>query len=132
MKSVRIACLSVISLFITVSLKAQQPAPLTPRPNLAVVATATGSNRFGPPLTSLNDGQVNTQNRGGGGGGNNRQPRSMVWVQYEWKQPIATKELAVYWWNYNNNLRLPEAYRIKYWNGSDFVPVTNSSGLGLE
>ena len=70
MKSVRIACLSVISLITTVSLKAQQPAPLTPRPNLAVVATATGSNRFGPPLTSLNDGQVNTQNRGGGGGGN--------------------------------------------------------------
>lgn len=134
MKSVRIACLSIISLTTTVlslSLKAQQPAPLTPRPNLAVVATATSANRFGPPLTSLNDGQVITQGRGGGGG-NNRQPRTMTWVQYEWKQPIATKELAVYWWNYNNNLRLPEAYRIKYWNGTDFVPVTNASGLGLE
>ena len=134
MKSVRIARLSVILLATTVfslPLNAQQPAPLTPRPNLAVVATVTSSNRFGPPLTSLNDGQVVTQGRGGGGG-NNRQPRSMTWVQYEWKQPISTKELAVYWWNFNNNLRLPEAYRIKYWNGSDFVPVTNASGLGLE
>jgi DUF1680 family protein len=135
MKSVRIACLSITSLVTTVfslSLNAQQPAPLTPRPNLAVVATATSSNRFGTPLTSLNDGQVVTQGRGGFGGGNNRQPRSMTWVQYEWSQPIATRELAVYWWNFNNNIRLPEAYRIKYWNGSDFVPVTNASGLGLE
>jgi hypothetical protein len=56
----------------------------------------------------------------------------MYWVQYEWKQPIATKEIAVYWWNYNDNLRLPEAYRIKYWDGSNFVPVNNVTGLGRE
>jgi DUF1680 family protein len=56
----------------------------------------------------------------------------MYWVQYEWKQPIATKEIAVYGWNYDNNLRLPEAYHIKYWDGSNFVPVTNVSGMGRE
>src|SRR4051812_29618837 len=135
MKSVRPVCLISIvfgSVIVSLPVKAQQPAPLTPRPNLAVVATASGSNRFGAPLTSLNDGQVPTNQGRGGGGGNNRQPRTMYWVQYEWQQPIVTKEIAVYWWNYNNNLRLPEAYRIKYWDGSNFVPVNNVSGMGME
>jgi DUF1680 family protein len=76
---------------------------------------------------------TNTGNfRGGGGGGNRTQARSMYWVQYEWKQPVTTKEIAVYWWNYNNNIRLPEHYRISYWDGNAFVPVKNPSGLGLE
>jgi DUF1680 family protein len=51
-------------------------------------------------------------------------------VQYEWKQPVSTKEVAIFWWNYNNAIRLPEAYRISYWDGNSFVPVKNASGLG--
>jgi DUF1680 family protein len=96
-----------------------------------VVATTSGANRFGQGLTSLNDGQAPIITRGFGGGNNNRpQARTMYWVQYDWKQPISTKEVAVFWWNYNNNVRLPEAYHLEYWDGNAFVPVKNAAGLG--
>lgn len=113
---------------------AQQPEPLTTRPNLAIVATPTNSVRFGQPLTSLNDGiaPTNTGNFRGGGGNRPPQPRTQTWVQYEWKQPVSTGEIAVYWWNFNNALRLPLGYKVTYWDGKEFVPVKNSKGLGLE
>ena len=111
---------------------AQNAEPLTTRPNLAIVATPTSSARFGQNVSTLNDGlaPVNTGFRGGGG---NRQPqpRTNLWLQYEWAQPVSTNEIAVYWWNYNNTTRLPEAYRIQYWDGNNFVPVKNPVGLGL-
>ena len=113
----------------------QSGEQLTSRPNLAVIATATASARQGGPITTLNDGvaPVNQGNFRAGGGGANRppQPRTSQWVQYEWTQPVSTKEIALYWWNYNGNMQLPEAYRIEYWNGKAFEPVKNSSGLGL-
>jgi uncharacterized protein len=114
----------------------QQAEPLTTRPNLAIVATPTTSVRFGQPLTTLNDGvaPVNTGNFRGAAAGSNRppQPRTQVWVQYDWKQAISTSEIAIYWWNFNNAIRLPEGYRITYWDGKEFVPVKNSTGLGRE
>lgn len=114
---------------------AQKEEPLTTRPNLAVIATATASSRQGGALPTLNDGvaPVNQGNFRGGGGGANRtpQPRTSQWVQYEWQQPVTTKEIALYWYDYNGNLRLPEAYHIEYWDGNKFVPVKNPSGLGL-
>ena len=93
--------------------------------NLAVVATTSSSARFGQSLNFLSDGltPTNQGNRGGGGGNRQPQPRTNLWVQYEWNQPISTKEVAVYWWNYNGNLRLPEAYRLQYWDGTNFVPI---------
>jgi uncharacterized protein len=106
------------------------PQPLTSRPNVAVVATSSSSARFGMPLQGLNDGLAPT-NQGNRRGGGRPQPRTNMWVQYEWAQPISTKEIAVYWWNYNNSLRLPEAYQVQYWDGSNFVPVNNASGMGL-
>ena len=67
---------------------AQKPEPLTTRPNLAIVATPSGSARFGPNLNSINDGvaPVNTGNLRFGGGNRPPQPRTNMWVQYEWKQ----------------------------------------------
>lgn len=104
--------------------------PIVPRGNLAVVAAPSASFRYGPSLTSLNDGLTPT-NQASRGGTLRQQPRSNLWVQYEWTQPIRTKEMAVYWWNYNGTLRLPEAYRLLYWNGNDFVPVQHPTGYPL-
>lgn len=106
-----------------------KPEAATAKGNLAVVATASSSARFGQPLTFINDGLTPT-NGGGPGGGGRQQPRTNMWIQYEWPQPVSTKEMAVYWWTYNGNVRLPEAYRFQYWDGSGFVPVKNASGLG--
>ncbi len=53
------------------------------------------------------------------------------WVQYEWSQPISTKQMDVYWWIDGQGVGAPKASRLLYWNGSEFVPVTNASGLGV-
>lgn len=116
--------------FIT-SAKAQQS--LTGKPNLALVAKVS-SSRGGFGVEGLNDQKtpVNTGNNRQGGGGNNRPPRANIWVQYEWQEPVSTSEIGLFWWNFNNNVRLPEQYRVSYWNGTAFVPVENAQGMGKE
>ncbi|NCI46778.1 glycoside hydrolase family 127 protein [Sediminibacterium soli] len=119
--------------------KPVQAQTVTDKPNLAVVAKATVEGRGGFGVNGLNDGltPVNIGNSrpgaaGGNGAGFNRPPRTNLAVQYEWNEPVTTGEIGLYWWNYNSNLRLPENYRLSYWNGRAFVPVTNVKGLGRE
>jgi len=98
--------------------------------NLAIVATATGSGRNSEPITTLNDGETPTPP---GNARYRRPPRQAnPWVQYEWKQPVTTGEVAVYWWDFSHLVRLPGAYHLEYWDGKAFQPVHNASGLGLE
>jgi DUF1680 family protein len=109
---------------------AQENKPLTTRPNLAMVATATSSMRGAQALGPLNDNVApvvvnNTRPRNNA----NRPVRSNIWVQYEWPQAVSTKEIALFFWDYNSNVRLPENYRLQYWNGNSFVPVPNAQGL---
>ncbi len=52
-------------------------------------------------------------------------------MQYDWSRPISAKKIDVYWWDDRRGVRLPEACRLLYWNGEDFVPVSNPSGLGV-
>ena len=101
------------------------------KPNLANIAKSS-SSRGGFGVNGLNDGQipVNTGNSRQGGGNNRPQPRANIWVQYDWEEPVTTSEVGVYWWNFNNNIRLPENYRIAYWNGNAFVPLENIQGGG--
>jgi DUF1680 family protein len=53
------------------------------------------------------------------------------WVQYEWSQPVTTNKVDVYWWIDGQGVGAPKSYRVTYWNGSEFVPVENASGLGI-
>ena len=104
--------------------------------NLANVAAASTSLRAGTIITTLNDGLIPNNTgamRGGGGGGNRPQqrPSTAQWVQYELTQPVSTKEISVFWWNFENSAKLPLAYRVQYWDGTNFVPVKNAKGLGL-
>jgi len=96
--------------------------------NLAIIAVATGSGRPSSSLEEIRDGLTPTppgERRG-------RTPRlSSQWLQYEWRQPVHIKEIALFWWNYGSTIRLPEAYRISWWDGHQFIPVKNPSGLGL-
>lgn len=114
---------------------------LTTKPNLALVAKPSligraGGGGFG--LTGLNDGQapINPPNARpamtGGPTNTTRAPRTNVAVQYEWNQPITTGEVGLYWWNFNNTVRLPENYRLSYWDGKEFVPVKGQSGTPKE
>ena len=98
--------------------------------NLAVVATATSSGRANYIVTTLNDELTPTPP------GNSRFLRPQArfanqWVQYDWKQPVTTHEIAVFWWDYTKHATLPQAYHIEYWDGNNWQPVKNPSGLGL-
>jgi DUF1680 family protein len=101
--------------------------------NLALVASPSGSARFGGPVTFLNDGLTPTVAGRIRTGGSNRppQPLSTQWVQYEWTRPVSTGEISIFWWNYENSARFPYSYRVQYWDGNNFVTVKNASGLGL-
>jgi uncharacterized protein len=102
--------------------------------NLAIVASPSGSARFGGPATFLNDGLTPTVSGRIRAGGGNRppQPLSTQWVQYEWTHPVSTGEISIFWWNYENSTRLPYSYRVQYWDGNSFVTVKNASGFGLK
>ena len=70
-------------------------------------------------------------------------PESGVqWVQYDWTQPVSVNRVSVYWAVDHPRpgrvpgsgyppIQVPRAYRILYWNGREFVPVSHPQGLGL-
>jgi len=126
------------TLFFTVSIPVagQENAGTDSAPtgvNLAVVAKATASNVSGDTsLAALNDGFTprNSRDRRQGTYGN-WPSRGTQWVQYEWSQPISTRQIDVYWWDDRSGVRLPAASRLLYWNGTEMVPVKNASGLGV-
>ena len=108
-------------------------AAAEPAANLALVASPSCSYVSGDTsLTALNDdtNPRNSRQREPGSYGN--WPRTGTqWVQYDWSQPISTKRIEVYWWDDRQGVRLPKACRVQYWNGAEFVPVPNVSGLGV-
>lgn len=122
MKKISVFGSLVLTVFIPLLARTQS------EPNIAVVATTSSSLRGDRSWNFINDGLTPADP---GFRNARQQPRTNFWVQYEWSQPISTKEIAIYWWNYNGNIRLPEAYRLMYWNGNDFVPVNNAAGLTL-
>lgn len=83
-------------------------------------------------MTSLNDGLI-SNNTGPMRMQGNRPPQRLTsqWIQYDWIRPVTTKEIQVFWWNFENTAKLPQSYKLKYWDGNDFVPVKNATGLGL-
>jgi len=102
--------------------------------NLAVVAQPSASYTSGDTsVAALNDGNEARSSRDRRRGSYGNWPRrDTQWVQYDWSQPISTKQIEVYWWDDRQGVRLPKASRLKYWDGNDFVPVKNASGLGAE
>jgi len=109
----------------------QSPGP--PAVNLALVATASTSFVSGhETITALNDGATPADSNDKSHGAYGNWPRTGTqWVQYEWSQPISTARMEVYWFDDHGGVRLPKACRLKYWDGSAFVPVPQADGLGL-
>jgi DUF1680 family protein len=101
--------------------------------NLAKVATPTSLYTSGDTkISALNDGKTpaNSEDRESGSYGN--WPKvDTQWVQYDWSKPVTANKVSVYWWMDHGGVAAPASYRILYWNGSDFVPVANASGLGV-
>lgn len=117
--------------------------------NLAKVAVpssllVTSENR----ISALNDGVTPASSRDRSNGvyavrhAWEGEDDSAHWVQYTWSEPIAIDKVDLYWavdaprangypgseaWR----LAAPVSYRITYWNGTQFTPVTAARGLGL-
>ena len=106
----------------------------TPGANLATVATAASSYVSGDTTEAAlaNDftprnSRDNRRNSYG-----NWPHTGTEWVQYEWTQPISTRQSDVYWWMDGRGVGTPKSCRLFFWNGKTFVPVTNAAGLGVE
>src|SRR4051812_21797034 len=71
--------------------------------NLASVATASGSYVSGDTsVAALNDGYVPRNSRDNRRGSFGDWPRTGTqWVEYDWSQPVSTKQMEVYWWDDN-------------------------------
>jgi hypothetical protein len=101
--------------------------------NLAPVATPSSFYTSGDTtVEALNDGFIPRSSRDDSRRSYGNWPRvGGQWVQYDWNQPISTKEIEVYWWDDQRGVRLPKACRLKYWDGKEFIAVKNASGLGV-
>ena len=88
--------------------------------NLAKVAipsslTMLSENKIG----SLNDGFAPTSSRDRKNGsysihrGLEGDTRAQ-WVQYDWKQPISTHQVALFWWDYTKHAALPGVYHLEH------------------
>jgi DUF1680 family protein len=103
-------------------------------PNLAAVAVPSASFCSGDTtVDALNSGYNPRNSRDARRQSYGNWPRTNTqWVQYEWSRPIATKQTDVYWWIDGQGVGAPKACRLLYWDGSNFVPVKNAAGLGIE
>src|SRR5450759_3587775 len=108
------------------------------KPNIAILAKVTGSDQDVASLEELNDGltpnTVPDELRQWAGGANFQRRRHRLtaqWFQYNWDQPVTINEIAIFLYNFDNLVKLPQAYKLKYWDGKDYLQVTNSKGSGL-
>jgi hypothetical protein len=101
--------------------------------NLAAVAKASASGvSDDTSLAALNDGYAPRNSRDNRHGSYGNWPDTGTqWVEYDWSQPVSTKQIEVYWWDDHQGVRLPQACRLKFWNGKDFIEITNATGLGV-
>ncbi|MDP4291298.1 MAG: glycoside hydrolase family 127 protein [Bacteroidota bacterium] len=141
MKNTRILFLTLLA-FVLSTLpftgKGQNEKSQGEKANVALLAKATGSERNGASVNGLNDGRIpNTvsasmrQRYATANTKRSQQHLTTQWVVYEWNDPVTIDEMTIYWYNFDNLVRLPQAYRLKYWDGKDFIPVNNAIGLGL-
>jgi uncharacterized protein len=98
--------------------------------NLANVAEASGKRSRGVWVQGLNDGLTSSKEYPFVNFPSNWQKD--WWIQYEWTQPVSTSKMDIFFWTYNGYLPFPAEYRITYWNGEDFVPVSNASASAPE
>jgi len=107
-----------------------QPAPA----NLALVATPATSFVSGhETLAALNDGHTPAHSDDKRHGAYGNWPRTGTqWVEYEWRHPVKTRQIEVYWFDDHRGVRLPKACRLKYWDGQALVEAPQAAGLGLE
>lgn len=146
MKKSRILIIALLALFgIAHTLPSSGQEVKTGKANIAVLAKVTGMGQGGGQNASLNDGetpnvvseqmrqyanQAANPNATQGQRGRSRRLTAQ-WVQYEWQNPVTIDEVQLFWFNFDNLAKFPQAHRLKYWDGKAFVPVNNPIGYEL-
>jgi hypothetical protein len=99
--------------------------------NLAAVAKASASGvSDDTSLAALNDGYAPRNSRDNRHGSYGNWPDTGTqWVEYDWSQPVSTKQIEVYWWDDHQGVRLPQACRLKFWNGKILSKSPMPAGL---
>lgn len=98
-------------------------------------------------ISALNDGNipVNSRDRKSGRYAVRRDDEMgdvVPWVQYAWTKPVPIGKIEVYWavdaprpnaapGSEYTRITAPASYRVLYWDGSKFLPVSNPLGLGV-
>jgi uncharacterized protein len=101
--------------------------------NLAPVAKPSSSYVSGDTsLAALNDRHEPRSSRDNSRGSYGNWNRTGTqWVEFDWRKPISTNKIDVYWWADGRGIGLPNACLLKYWNGNEFVEVTHPQGYGV-
>lgn len=101
--------------------------------NLAIVATPSALYVSGDTkLSALNDESNPSSSQNGDIVPFGTWPRTdKQWIQYDWSKPVTIGKIDLYWWDDGRGIGLPASYRVLYWNGNDFLPVSNAKGLGV-
>ncbi len=141
MKKYRILLIALFICFgmtLTLHSALQKDKAKPEKANIAILATISGSDHDAASLNELNDGLTpNTVpdelRRWAGSANFQRRAHRLTsqWLQYNWDQPVTINEISIFLYNYDNLGKLPQAYRLKYWDGKEYIPVTNSKGSGL-
>jgi uncharacterized protein len=110
----------------------------SPPPGVNLARVATDLTSYVSPwetLSAINDGfdPPNSADHSHGAYGNwtGNGGNGTQWVEYDFSQPITAAKIDVYWWQDGAGIFAPSACRLKYWDGSNFVPVQNPIGLGV-
>ncbi|MCF8223493.1 MAG: glycoside hydrolase family 127 protein [Bacteroidales bacterium] len=100
--------------------------------NLAIIATPSSSSgyRTADQMEVLNDGLVTEDSE-------NFRDRAYIfwtrrstdeqWIQYDWKKPVSTDEIHLFWLKDSERISTPSSYTISYFDGNDYVPVKTLS-----
>lgn len=123
--------LLITAVFLILTACKTSTGPVTEK-NLAIIAEPAGSMLYGPWIQGLNDSLTPTDSIRWRPRSRRRRPMEPQWIEYTWTHPVKTDAIDLFLWDYYNVLPLPDSYKIKYWNGEDFVEVGNPDGLGLE
>jgi hypothetical protein len=111
----------------------QKPLPI-PAGDIDSALTATASASYTSPWTTvsaINNGIYPVQSSDD----NDLTPywgtwpqTGQQWVELDWNSPITTTGSQVYFADDGGGLMLPASWQVQYWNGTDWVAVSNPSG----
>lgn len=93
-----------------------------------IITASYSNNTNGSPeiqCARINDGQIPVNDYPNQGWNSWNTSQNPLWVECTWSEPYAIDSTRVLWWYDNGGVRLPASATVMYWDGSEFVEVTN-------